>query len=1243
MREPERGWKWTRWRKKIWKVRREKENGEVHESSEDAAGEKREKERMTLISWNANGLVAKMPALDRLLERGDVIGVQETHLRRELRANGFYTVASWGDTEMIEGKLVEDEPRRGVQLWLRESRLAPPKILKRRGGSEVWVETRELSSGVKWVLGCVHLRGEEDAGHLEEIAAFVSKRGKAAVAVLGDFNIDLTEGERRMLEGGKTMTGLGDATGTMATFCRRSRTCLAKWSGDGVTRMGERKTKKGVRVSRSWIDHIVVGGEVVRRVVKYGTMGDGAHMMSDHLAVELSMRASAHEGEKTFGNVDRRYDEKVEEMKIRIKEEVQGVGGGGAGGADEFLEETRERVEGVIGVKLGTLRMRSQGRRKNWWFSGELQRMWRASAIAQRRFRCSLAKRVDDERLSALKEQWQEKKRAFLTAFLVARRKRQEERVTEVNDLRKTDLKKLFGDIKGWWNPEAGSSSGSSPIWDEAKEEWARGARAKELINAELVKVIQKDESIWTEDRKRDMETLEREAESKANARFRIVVGRTLEKELNGEEMVVAAGRQRLGGAPGLSGWTPKLWRTLLDCKGWRDRWVGMLNDCRKNGKFPESWTKVSLVAIPKSRPPSTSTKEWRGIALAEVGYKIYAAAMNSRLRVGMRIIGWKRKHQYGFEPGRGTAGATATLVEVWERRGLANLSTWAVFIDISKAYDSVAEELLRVGLAAAGVTKESRSLITKLYFPTMVTPARVMSEAEGSWVEADCGVRQGCTLAPALFNLVIDLLTDELEELPTTEIPGEARRINQLWYADDGVLIAESREGLQRLLDFVGLWLKRRGMRLNTKKCKVLSADWRDGGTIGWEGVEVERVQEFKYLGLNLSAVLPRKSAVKGRIEQTKKVMGMMMHPVLRNKFLDQRTKSLVAKAILDGTALFGAEVWAGEVEGVEALGRTMSAAARAMLSIPRDGGSWMATVCEAGLGVPCLESRTRQLGLIWDADKDTRMVGTVLADMIKTWKTSPGRGFVGARDGGTWLAEAMCWAKDRGIDIWSCLSREEVKMRVMMSVLTRMLKGEEVMGPNSKRPGMVTSANAREQVRYLSRIRCIEPLRAFVPDLSRLGMAMFIGLRTGSWRTAGRLWRILGKDSSNHECFCCREGDEDEDHLLWTCAAWGKERKKWREATAELTPEIWEETLKLDERTATVLNLCDLKRSMEVSRKTLGAVTEYLDAVGRRRAMLASEWMVTEASPESIARWNEKKKEEGRRRRQREREMTW
>ena len=88
-------------------------------------------------------------------------------------------------------------------------------------------------------------------------------------------------------------------------------------------------------------------------------------------------------------------------------------------------------------------------------------------------------------------------------------------------------------------------------------------------------------------------------------------------------------------------------------------------------------------------------------------------------------------------------------------------------------------------------------------------------------YTEIRRGARQGCVLSPYLFNIYTELIFRESEELIGVNIGG--RNINNLRYADDTVLMANSKEDLNDIVQVVKHHSSEAGLEMNPKKTKTM------------------------------------------------------------------------------------------------------------------------------------------------------------------------------------------------------------------------------------------------------------------------------------------------------------------------------------------------------------------------------------------------------------------------------------
>ena len=128
--------------------------------------------------------------------------------------------------------------------------------------------------------------------------------------------------------------------------------------------------------------------------------------------------------------------------------------------------------------------------------------------------------------------------------------------------------------------------------------------------------------------------------------------------------------------------------------------------------------------------------------------------------------------------------------------------------------------------------------------------------------------------------------------------------------YADDIVLVAESRGDLEKNLEGRRLALESRGMRISREKTEYLTNEM--GGdqqvTIRLDGINIKRVQQFKYLGSTIDASGNMKEEIKHRIQcgwsNWRKVSG-----VCCDRRVPITVKGKVHKAIVRPAMLYGLE----------------------------------------------------------------------------------------------------------------------------------------------------------------------------------------------------------------------------------------------------------------------------------------------------------------------------------------------
>ena len=182
-------------------------------------------------------------------------------------------------------------------------------------------------------------------------------------------------------------------------------------------------------------------------------------------------------------------------------------------------------------------------------------------------------------------------------------------------------------------------------------------------------------------------------------------------------------------------------------------------------------------------------------------------------------------------------------------------------------------------------------------------------------WFKVGKGVQQGCVLSPWLFNFYAEYImwNSGLDEAQAG-IKFARRNINNLRYADDTTLMAESKEELKSLLMEVKEKSEKRGLKLNTQKTKIMAS----GPITSWQidGDTMETVKNFIFLGSKITAGGECSHEIKRCLLLGSKAM-TNLDRILKSRDITLLAKVHLVKAIvfpvgMDGCELDYKESWA-------------------------------------------------------------------------------------------------------------------------------------------------------------------------------------------------------------------------------------------------------------------------------------------------------------------------------------------
>ena len=175
-------------------------------------------------------------------------------------------------------------------------------------------------------------------------------------------------------------------------------------------------------------------------------------------------------------------------------------------------------------------------------------------------------------------------------------------------------------------------------------------------------------------------------------------------------------------------------------------------------------------------------------------------------------------------------------------------------------------------------------------------------------WFQIGKGVRQGCILSPCLFNFYAGYIvqTARLEEAQAG-IKVAGRNINNLRYADDTTLMAQSEEELKSLLKKVKEEKEKVGLKLNIQKTKIMASSPITSWKI--DGETVETVADFIFLGSKITADGYCIHEIKRHLLLGRKVM-TNLDSILKSRAITLPTKVHLVKALFFQWSCMGVRV---------------------------------------------------------------------------------------------------------------------------------------------------------------------------------------------------------------------------------------------------------------------------------------------------------------------------------------------
>ncbi|XP_041984091.1 uncharacterized protein LOC121736777 [Aricia agestis] len=377
----------------------------------------------------------------------------------------------------------------------------------------------------------------------------------------------------------------------------------------------------------------------------------------------------------------------------------------------------------------------------------------------------------------------------------------------------------------------------------------------------------------------------------------------------------LAAAVQKMGQknrAPGLDGVPGRVW--VLSVKHMEERVLTVLTRCLVQGRVPRRWKTGKLVLLRKHGRPEDQPSAYRPIVLIDEICKTFERVIVARLNRHLENVGPNLSSaQFGFRPRRSTIDAVARIRAITEEVVSRGGVVVVVSLDISNAFNTLPWATINEALRYHGVPRYMRRVIRNYLSERSVQ----YPTEDGNWEEheVDCGVPQGSSLGPTLWDIGFDYV------LRGADLPGAEK----VAYADDTAVVCRGktvREAVILATAAVAQTVRRiesLGLKVALHKSEALIFHGPrnappPGLAIVVGGTRIEVASSMTYLGLVLDSRWSFKEHFRRLSEKVTKSAGALatLLPNLGGPSLECRRLYM---GVIRSMCMYGAPIWAEDL----------------------------------------------------------------------------------------------------------------------------------------------------------------------------------------------------------------------------------------------------------------------------------------------------------------------------------------
>ena len=306
-----------------------------------------------------------------------------------------------------------------------------------------------------------------------------------------------------------------------------------------------------------------------------------------------------------------------------------------------------------------------------------------------------------------------------------------------------------------------------------------------------------------------------------------------------------------------------------------------------KEGILPQDWKDAHVSPIFK-KGKQNQTTNYRPVSLTSVVCKVTESIIKDHIMEHITRNELMTNAQHGFIPGRSCSTQLIACLETWTEILDRGSSMDSIYLDFSKAFDSVPHQRLARKLESFGIKGQVLEWL-KNFLSDRRQKVRI-NEEESDWEKVLSGVPQGSVIGPILFIIFIN------------DMPEAVQSFIEL-FADDAKVFAEVKDeqhhdNLQEDIGALQDWAVDWQLAFNAKKCKVMHLGKNNPKfDYTMDNEILEEVICEKDLGVWIDNQLEMQNHTANQVKKANRILGLIRRSF---SYLDSQSLCILYKSLI-------------------------------------------------------------------------------------------------------------------------------------------------------------------------------------------------------------------------------------------------------------------------------------------------------------------------------------------------------